>query len=133
LESVGSWLFFIVVLGVASAVAFSFAMNAAADDLYLQVTVASSAPLDHPRTAYGMWLSAQFASDMQPGDYAALRLRADQLDHRADRIREMAGVGALGGLLLLVVTMAPSRQVDRARNNDDDSSPLASTTSTGTV
>src|SRR5207302_985546 len=55
LHDIGTWLFVGVVLAVAGVVSVSFAMNTAADDLRQEVNVASGAPLDHPRSAPGIW------------------------------------------------------------------------------
>jgi hypothetical protein len=123
-----SWVVGLVALAIAAVVVFSLAMDEAADDLRLQVRDASGLPLETPRTFHGSWLSAHIAADIQPTNYAAMFSRADELDHRADRIREIAGAASLAGLVLVVATASPdaTRTRDRTR-------PLASTKSNGTV
>ena len=130
LDAVGTWLFVVVVVGVALSIGFSFAMNAAADDLRGQARIASSLPPEQSRTPWGTWLAARIAADVTPSEFAATLERADQLDHRADRIRELAGAAALGGLVLMLVTARPETRAasERARSN-----PVASTRSNGTV
>ena len=67
---------------------------------------------------------------MARSDLTGLRARADELDHRADRIREAAGVAALLGLVLMLLTTRPEAGSSDAR---EASSPLASTRSNGSV
>ena len=129
--AIGTWLFAVVVLGVAAVVVLSFAMNMAADDLRLQVTATSGQPLDHPRTWPGEWVSNPMSADLGPSDSAGRLARADELDHRADRIREAAGVAALLGLVLMLLTERPDGAGSREAR--DASSPLASTRSNGSV
>ena len=130
LHDIGTWLFIVVVLVIAGAVTVSFAMNTAADDLRQEVNSASGAPLDHPRGPPGTWLSAPLSADVARSDLTGLRARADELDHRADRIREAAGVAALLGLVLMLLTARPEAGSSDAR---EATSPLASTRSNGSV
>ena len=130
LHDIGTWLFIVVVLVVAGAVTVSFAMNTAADDLRQEVNVASGAALDHPRSAPGIWLSAPLSADVPRSDLTGLRARADELDHRADRIREAAGVAALLGLVVMLLTARPEAGSSEA---PEASSPLANTRSNGSV
>jgi Arc/MetJ family transcription regulator len=130
LHDVGTWLVLLVVVGVAGVVVLSYAMNAAADDLRQEVSMVSGAPLDHERTAVGTLLSDRLSADIARSDLAGLRARADELDHRADRIREAAGVAALLGLVVMLVTARPETRSGEAR---DASSPLANTSSNGSV
>jgi hypothetical protein len=130
LHMLSNWLFAAIVFAVACSTALSFAMNDAADDLRLQVRAASGQPPDHPHTWQGAWFAARATADLRSDDYAAFWIRADDLDHRADRIRELAGVGSLAGLVLLLVTIGPSREPDQAR---EASTPVARTSSNGTV
>jgi hypothetical protein len=129
-ERIGTWVFLVVVVAVGLAVALSFAMNAAADDLRAQVSIASGAAPALPRTAWGTWLSASMAGDLPPGDSKAQFARADDLDHRADRIRELAAAGALAGLLLMLVTARVETRESQPRSA---TSAVASTRSNGTV
>ncbi len=130
LHDIGTWLFAFMVLVVAGAVTASFAMNTAADDLRLQVDFASGAPLDHPRSPPGPWLSAPLSAEVPRSDLTGLRARADQLDHRAERVREAAGVAALLGLVLMLLTGPPETGT---REAPEASSPLANTRSNGSV
>lgn len=130
LEGTGTLLLLVVVVGVALAVGLSFAMNAASDDLRQEVRLASSLPVEHPRSVWAGWISAGMTRDLAPADYTARFLRAEDLDHRADRIRELAGAGSLAGVLLMLVTATPEARLDRKRA---EASPLANTRSNGTV
>ena len=125
-EGVGTWLFGLVVVAVALSVGLSFAMNAAATDVRAQVSVASGTGPEDPRSVWSTWLAVQFTTDLPPDDYALLAARATELDHRADRIRELAAAAALGGLIVMLLTARP----DTARA---DKNPLASTSNNGTV
>src|SRR5215831_17597932 len=99
-------------------------MNAAADDLRAQAQIASSLPPEQPRTLWGTWLADRIAAGLGPFDHTAMLVHADELDHRADRIRELAGAASLGGLVLMLVTARPEARVGAARA---ESSPVAST------
>ena len=130
LQQIGTCLSLVVVLAIGLAVALSFAMNSAADDLRQQVRAASGQPLEHQRTAPAIWLSAQMAADLAPSDFTAMFARAETLDHRADRIREMAGAASLVGLVLMLLTARPDARSEAVR---EANSPVASTRSNGTV
>lgn len=130
LHQIGTWVFGVAVLAVAAAVVLSFAMNTAADDLRQQANQQAGASLDHPRRAPGVWLSAAFAGDLGRANLAALEKRADDLDHRADRIREAAALAALVGLVVMLVTVRPEARSGEGR---DASSPVANTRSKGSV
>ena len=131
IHSIGTWLSLVIVAAVAAAVVFSFAMNEAADDARQLVRIASSQPLEHPRTAVGQWLSARMAADVSSSDADAMATRAGDLDHRADRTRELAAAAALGGLVLMLATARPEERAAPARQ--EAARPVASTTSNGTV
>jgi HAMP domain-containing protein len=130
LERLGTWVFLLVVLGVALAIALSFGMNAAADDLRAQVAIAAGQSADSPRTVWGDWLSGRMAADLDPADTPARLTRAADLDHRADRIRELAGAASLAGLVLAFVTARPDT---RRSTSESGASALANTRSNGTV
>lgn len=130
LERVGTWLFLIVVLAVGASVALSFAMNIAADDLRQEVRIASALPPEFDRTAWGMWLNQRFTSDVAQGDYQARFDRTSELDHRADRIRELAGAASLAGVVLMALTARPEA---RLRSSQSATSALPNTRSNGTV
>jgi TRAP-type C4-dicarboxylate transport system substrate-binding protein len=118
------------VLAVAAAVALSFAMNVAAEELRQEVKVASNEARDTPETAPVVWLAARVSDDLPAGDYAVRLTRADQLDHRADRIRELAGAASVAGLVL---TLATSKAETRAAQSRSATSGAAKTTSNGMV
>jgi hypothetical protein len=111
-------------------VGVSAAFKVAADDLDAAIAEASGRHLDNPRSQPGMWLSAALASDLPEDDIAARHARADQLHYRSERIEEMAAVGALGGLLVGVLSSRPATPAGRVR---DTSSPAANTASNGTA
>ena len=130
LHHIATGLLIVVVLAVALAVAVSFAMNSAADDLRQQVKVASGLPLEHPRTPPSMWLSGPMIADLEPSDFSGMFTRAETLDHRADRIREIAGAGSLVGLVVILLSARSDARADALR---EASSPVASTSSNGTT
>jgi hypothetical protein len=130
LRQIATWLLIVVVLAVGLAVAVSFAMNSAADDLRQQVRLASGQPLDHPRTPPGTWLSGPMVADLGPSDFLGVFARAEALDHRADRIRETAGAGSLVGLVVILLSARSDARADAPR---EASSPVASTRSNGTT
>lgn len=122
-------LYTLVVVAVAVAIALSFAWNWGADDLRQQARIITTGASDHPRTPWGMWFAQQFGQDVPPGDPRGLADRGEQLGHRAERLREMAGAGSLLGLLVMLLsvgkrTPAPAREV---------TSPPATTTKNGNV
>jgi len=130
LDAAGTWLFIAIVLAIALSVALSFAMNAAAEELRQEVRIVSSLPRESPRTAWGVWFAERMSADLAPSDPNAELVRAADLDHRADRIRELAGAGALAGLLLMLATARPEARLTRSQSA---TSPAASTRSNGTV
>lgn len=82
----------------------------AAEDLFTAVTIIrGNANTEQVRTPYGMWLSAHLASDVGAEDTAAAYARAGELAYRSDRLRELAAVPALIGLLVALLTGAPGR------------------------
>jgi hypothetical protein len=129
-HTIGAGLVLIVVAAIAVGVALSFAMNTAADDLRQQVKLASGQSLEHPRNPPATWLSAALTADLAASDFTALFARAEVLDHRADRIREMAGAASLLGLISLLLTARPEAAAEAPR---EASSPVASTRSNGTA
>ena len=105
-------------------------MNAVVLDLREQAALANSETTPAPRTPLGAWLSVPFSSDLAPDDPRALEARATELDHKSDRLTEAVAVVALVGMLVGLIAARPSGPDDLAR---DATSPLASTTSNGTV
>jgi hypothetical protein len=87
-------------------------MRVAAQDLYSAVNAARGSG-DITRTAYGQWLSAQLSADLPPGDLDAQQGRADELSYRSDRMRELAAVPAVLGLLVAVLTDSPEAGAER--------------------
>jgi hypothetical protein len=108
------------------------ALNLAAEDLHLQVETGHGEASPAERSPVGQWLSARLAADVSPADYTALETRAGELDQRADRLLEATGVVALAGMLIWLVTARPA-SVDERTREGDASSPVASTSSNGTV
>jgi hypothetical protein len=130
LESAGTWLFALVAFSIGLAVATSFIVNVAGADLRAQARVLQGLDLEFTRTSLSAWLSARIAPDLAPTDATGLDRRASDLDHRADRIRELAAAASVAGLVLALGTARPEA---RSRTAQDASSPLASPRSNGTV
>jgi hypothetical protein len=130
LERAGTWNFLVIVLAIGLAVAASLLMNSAADDLRAQMNIASHQAPDSPRTPWGVWLASRLETDVASIDTQTLKVRADDLDHRADRIRELAGAASLAGLILMVATATPEA---RLAGSSSEINPVASTRSNGTV
>src|ERR1041385_3352508 len=130
IESAGAWLFAIVALAIGLAVALSFALNLAASDVRAQSRQLQALDTEFTRTPLSEWLSATLAPDVPRADYVALDRRAGDLDHRADRIRELAAAASVAGLLLALGTARPEV---RKRTDQSASSALASPRSNGTV
>jgi hypothetical protein len=130
LPSAGTWLVVLIALAIGLTVAFSVAMNLAADDLRGQFAELRGSQPEMPRNAIGRWLSARMASDIAPDDAAAIDGRDQDLTHRAERTRELAAAASLAGLVLALGTARPeaaSRRAQSARSG------LANTRSNGTV
>ncbi len=102
------------------------AFDIAAADLHSQA-VAQRGESAQPRTLWGIALSDRLASDVEPKERDAAAI---VLGNHADRLRELAGVVALGGLLFALFT--GDRRAAEPRR-DVETSPLASTSSNGTV
>jgi hypothetical protein len=90
-------------------VSVSALLRVAAEDLYAAATLARGSTDVPTRTAYGRWLSAQLSSDIASGGagYEVLHARADELSYRSDRLRELAAVPAVIGLLSALLSDAP--------------------------
>lgn len=130
LQAVGTWLFAMIVVVIAGVVLLSFVINAAAGDLHARTETLRGGQPESSRTPVGAWLSARIASDVAPTDATALGERADALDHRADRMRELAAAVSVAGLVLALGTAKPENRIARAQSA---SSGLANTRSNGTV
>jgi hypothetical protein len=94
----------LVVLGVVGA------MKSAASDLHQQVAAMQEQPAPN---------------------YAALNARANDLDHRSDRLTEATAVVAVVGMLVVLLTNRSAATAVRAR--DETNRPLANTSSNGRV
>jgi hypothetical protein len=129
LERVGTVLLVVITVSVLAAVGVSAALKLAADDLATEVGQFDGTNTS-PRTQPGIWLSAPLSADLSMSDGAGVRSRVDQLSARSDRLREVAGAGALVGLLVAVLTGQTGAGVARDR---DPSIPAANTASTGSV
>src|SRR5438477_7985217 len=103
-------------------------LKMAVTDLYTQAAVLNGDHTRPPRSTLGEKLSAPLASDIAPNDGSGLNARADQLEHRADRLIELTAVVALLGMLVALLIGRPAIEADSAR---DDATPLASTSSNG--
>jgi hypothetical protein len=109
-------------------VAWSALLRISAEDLYAVLGEAGGSRDVQTRTAYGRWLSAQLSGEVPPGDLAKVRARADELSYQSDRVRELAAVPAIIGMLVALLTDAPDSSAARRR---DTSQPVAKTTSSG--
>jgi hypothetical protein len=118
----------VIVTGVVSLLVVAQAFELASADLSSQIRTARGQPAD-PRTQPGIWIAERLAADLAVNDLVARDERETELDQRGDRLREMAGVASLVGLLLALVTARASTSASA----DDASKPLASTTRKGSA
>jgi hypothetical protein len=109
-------------------VAGSALLRIGSEDLYAAIAEAGHSSDVSVRTAYGRWLSAQLSPEVPPGDLSKVRARADELSYQSDRLRELAAVPAIIGMLAALLTAAPDSREARRR---DASQPEAKTTSSG--
>jgi hypothetical protein len=109
-------------------VTVSIVFQAAADDLYGVSNAFRDPTAEQARSGYGRWLSAHLAPDVDLSAPAAIRARADILAYRSDRLRELAAIPAVAGLLVALLTDAPS-----SRRPNASTQPVANTTSNGTA
>ena len=130
LHHLGTGVFVLIALVVAAGVCLSFAINAAANDLHAQATLARGASPETLRTAAGAWLSGMLAADVQAADAPIQDARASDLDHRADRIRELAAAASVAGLVVGLATAKPENRMPAAQSANNG---LANTRSNGTV
>jgi hypothetical protein len=130
-ERLGTLLVVLATIIVLASVGLSASLRLAVDDMHAIGAIMRAENPPPSRSPLGEWLSATLASDvLPPANATALNARMLELDHRADRLLELAGVVALVGLLLALLTGRPAREVAQAC---DASRPLASTSSNGTV
>ncbi len=90
-------------------------MRIASDDIYSSVATARGIQDAAPRSVYGRWLAAQLSLDVPQGDLDAQHTRADELAVRSDRVRELAAVPAVIGLLVALLTDSPETAAERRR------------------
>jgi hypothetical protein len=120
-------LFTVITLAGAATVGL---MKTAALDMRVQMDIARQAALASARSPLGQATSALLASDLAPGDYSALEVRTNELEHRSDRLLEATAVVALVGMLVGLLVTPPASAARRAR---EQTIPLAKTRRTGTV
>jgi hypothetical protein len=113
-------------------VGVSALIQIAAEDLYASVDLARGRTDVATRTVYGRWLSAQLSADVPAADLDAQHERADELSVRSDRLRELAAVPAVIGLLVALLTDSPETPAERRRGRKHTSSTMPSGT-TGTA
>ena len=133
LERIGTVVLAILVGAIVLIQGASVALNWAADDERLLAAALNHEQPERARTPVGMWLSARALADLPPDTSVEVRReRSNGLDHVADRLREIAGVSALAGLLLAPLTASSvDRRADLAA--DEATTPAARTASNGTV
>ena len=119
----------LVILGLVIVCSVAVTRTAALD-LHARVGIIQGQVPADSRAAPGAWLSAPFSADLAADDAHALDVRATELDHKSDRLTEALAVVALLGILVALMTARPSGAEDLAR---ETATPLASTTSNGTV
>jgi hypothetical protein len=118
-------------LGTAALVIGSALVRLGAEDLFTSVAIArGTANTEQVRTPYGRWISARLSSDIARDDLNGEYARGTQLAYRSDRLREMAAIPALIGLLAALLTGTPETAASRARS---PSQPAANTTRNGTA
>jgi hypothetical protein len=105
-------------------------LKTAVGDLHTQAANVVRDEVAPPRSVLGRRLFEALASDIGPRDAGGFEVRALELDHRADRLLEVTAVVALVGILVALLSGPPVIDVARGR---DDRTPLASTSSNGTV
>jgi hypothetical protein len=129
-EKLGTVLVVLLTLVTLMSLGVYGSLKGAVGDLHAQTSILHADVPAPSRSPLGQTLAALLASDLTPGDAAALEARALELDHRADRLLEMTAVVALVGMLAALLTGRPAVERAQAR---DDSMPLANTSSNGSV
>ena len=129
-DRLGTVLVVLVTLVVLAAVCLCGSLKLTVDDLHAQASIARADDPLPTRSPLGRQLSAAFASDLAPENLSGLDARGQELDHRADRLLELTAVVALAGMLLALFTVRPAIE---AAQPGDVNTPLASTTSNGTI
>jgi hypothetical protein len=130
LETVGTFLVVLATLITLASLGVVGSLQAASSDLLAQVETLRDPTNPEPRWVIGERLSAALTPDLASDDASARATRARLLAQRGDRLLEATAVVALLGMLLGLVAARPASQGTRAR---EASTPLASTSSNGTV
>jgi hypothetical protein len=120
----------LLTLATLASLAVDTGLKMTVDDLHAQANLVRTDAAPPARPLLGQQLAAALASDIAPANLAGLDARALELDHRADRLLEATSVVALVGMLLALLTGRPAIDATHAR---DDRTPLANTSSNGTV
>src|SRR5438094_7769269 len=123
-DRLGTVLVVLVTIGVLAAVCVCGSLRLAVDDLHAQAAIARADLPPRPRSPLSRQPSAAFASDLAAENLSGLDTRAQELDHRADRLLELTAVVALTGMLLGLLTGRPANEIARAR---DATTPRATT------
>jgi hypothetical protein len=132
-ERIGTIVLGVLVVAILLVQAASVVLDISADDAFLRYDLLVGQPLERERTPYGIWLSGLLTADLGPTVSAqAMRERADALGHLASRLREIAGVSALAGLLVAPLSATAEREARMVRGREE-TTPAASTASNGTV
>ena len=130
LETVGTFLVVLLTLGTVALLVVVGSLKAASSDLLAQVEMKRDPTRAEVRWTVGERLSQALTPDLAPDDLSGRTSRARLLAQRGDRVLEDTAVVALLGMLVGLVTARPASQGTRPR---DTSTPLASTSSNGTV
>jgi hypothetical protein len=120
----------VIVAVVLLLLGLAWALETAAADLRAQNAILRG-DNSLARTPWSMLLAHQLAGDLPPDE---LDPHTGELSNHADRLQELAGVIAVGGLLLALLTGdRAAAEPDVELERDRESSPLASTSNNGTV
>jgi hypothetical protein len=109
MERVGRFSLVLITLFTAAVVGLSAAMRIASDDLYAVANQARGTTGDQVRTAYGDVVAGLLTQDIQSGDIDAEYDRGKELGYRSERLRELAAVPAVIGLLIALLSDKPAQ------------------------
>lgn len=109
MERIGRVALLVMALITLAVVGASEAMHLASDDIIAVVNEARGTTGAQVRTAYGSFFAAQLSRDVDPSDLNAEYSRANELAYRSDRLRELAAVPALIGLLIALLSEKPAQ------------------------
>jgi len=130
LERVSTVLVVLVTVVTVGSIGVVNGLKLAAVEMQFQLSILRDESPSTIHTAVGQQLAGWLSGDVPPGDIKSLEDRAVLIDHRADRLLEATAVVALGGMLVVLVTLKPAGELARARSV---SAPVARTSSNGTV